>query len=69
MGVKTYIANIQTETNLDEENSLVYNHDKARVLVTVIATFNEHMEQIVEEHGRQHVVTSSLKPGINKFAD
>ena len=28
MGGKTYVTNIQTKTNQDEENSLVYNHDK-----------------------------------------
>ena len=61
--------NTQTETNQDEENSLVYNHDKARVLATVITTFNEHMEHIVEEHRQQHVVTCSLKAGIKKFGD
>ena len=36
MGGKTYVMNVQTKTNQDEENGLVYNHDKARVLVTVI---------------------------------
>ena len=61
--------NIQTETNQDEENGLVYNHDEARVLATVITTFNEHMECVVEEHGQQHVVTYSFKAGINKFDD
>ena len=66
MGGKAYIMNIQTKTNQDEEKGLVYNHDKARVLATVITTFNEHMECVVEEHGQQHVVTYSLKAGINK---
>ena len=61
--------NVQTETNQDEENGLVYNHDKARVLVTVITTFNKHMECVIEEHRQQHVVTYSLKAGINKFGD
>ena len=51
MGGKTYVMNIPTETNQDEENGLVYNHDKARVLATVITTFNKYMEYIVEEHG------------------
>ena len=69
MGVKTYVTNIQTETNQDEENGLVYNHDEARVLVTVITPFNKHMEHVVEEHRQQHVVTYSLKAGINKFGD
>ena len=41
--------NTQTETNQDKDKSLVYNHDKARVLTTVLTTFNEHMECIVEE--------------------
>ena len=69
MGGKTYVTNIQTKTNQDEENCLVYNHDEARVLATVITTFNEHMEHIVEEYKQQHVVTYSLKAGINKFGD
>ena len=61
--------NIQTETNQKEEKGLVYNHDEARVLATVITTFNKHMECVVEEHRQQHVVTHSLKVGINKFGD
>ena len=61
--------NIQTETNQDEEKGLVYNHDDARVLATVIIMLNKCMEHIVEEHGQQHVVTYSLKAGINKFGD
>ena len=61
--------NIQTETNQDKEKGLVYNHDKARVLATVFTTFNECMDHVVEEHGQQHVVTYSLKAGINKFGD
>ena len=61
--------NVQTETNRDEEKGLVYNHDEARVLATVITTFNEPMEHIVEEHGHQHVVTYCLKAGINKFGN
>ena len=61
--------NIQTKTNQDEENGLVYNHDEARVLVTVITTFNECMECVAEEHRQQHVVTYSLKAGINKFEE
>ena len=69
MGGKTYTMNIQTETSQDEDKGLVHNHDEARVLATVITTFNEHMECIVEEYGRQHVVTYSLKAGINKFGD
>ena len=48
MGGKTYVMNVQTKTNQGKENGLVYNHDKARVLVTVITTFNELMEHIVE---------------------
>ena len=64
-----YITNIQTKTNQDEDKGLVYNHDEARVLATVITTFNEHMEHIVEEHRQQHVVTYSLRAGINKFGN
>ena len=45
-----YVMNVQTKTNQDEEKGLIYNHDEARVLATVITTFNEHMECIVEEH-------------------
>ena len=61
--------NIQTQTNKDEDNGLVYNYDEVRVLVTVITTFNKHMDHVVEEHGQQHVVTCSLKAGINKFGN
>ena len=39
-----YVMNIQTNTNQDKEKGLVYNHDNARVLATVITSFNEHME-------------------------
>ena len=67
MGGKTYAMKIQTETNQDDDRGLVYNHDKARVLATVITTFNKHMEHAVEEQGQQCVVTYSLKAGINKF--
>ena len=42
---------VQTETNQDEDKGLVYNHDKARVLATIITTFNKHMEETVEEQG------------------
>ena len=61
--------NIQAETNQDEEKGLVYNHDEARVLTTVITTFNKHMEHIVEEHRQQYVVTNSLKAGSNKYGN
>ena len=67
MGSKTYAMNVQTETNQDKGKGLVYNHDEARVVATVITTFNEHMEHTVEEQGQQYVVTYSLKAGINKF--
>ena len=49
--------NVQTETNQDKDKGPVYNHDEARVLGTVITTFNEHMECTVEEQGQQYVVT------------
>ena len=60
--------NVQTNTNQDEdeEKGLVYSHDEARVLATVITTFNKCMKPVVEEHGPQHVVTYSLKAVINK---
>ena len=51
MGGKTYAMNIQVETNEDEDKGLVYNHDEARVLASVITTFNQHMECTVEEQG------------------
>ena len=51
----------------DEDTSLVYNHDEAIVLATVISTFNECMECTVEKQGQQYVVTYSLKAGIKKF--
>ena len=69
MGGKTYVTSMQTITNQHEPNGLVYSDDKARVLATVITTFNQCMEHIVEEHRQQHVVTYSLKPGINKLAN
>ena len=59
--------NIQTETNQDDDKGLVYNHDQARVLATVITTFNEHMECTDEDQGQQYIVTYSLKAGINRF--
>ena len=59
--------NIQAETNEDKDKGLVNNHDEARVLATVITTFNEHMECTVEEQGQQYIVTYSLKAGINKY--
>ena len=61
MGGKTYVTNIQTKTKQDddEKNGLVYNHDEARVLATVITTFNNHMEHIVEEH-RQACMLSPI---------
>ena len=61
--------NVQININQDEKKGLVYIHDEARVLATVITTFNKHMECIVEEQGQQHVVIYSLKAGINKFGD
>ena len=61
---KTYAMNIQTETNQDDDKGLVYNHDDARVLATVITAFNEHMECTVEEQGQQYVVTYSVKAGM-----
>ena len=59
----------QIETNQDKDQGLVYNHDEARVLATVITTFNKCMECTVEEQGQQYVVTYSLKAGINKFGE
>ena len=61
--------NVQTETSQDKDKSLVYNHDEAKALATVITTFNKHVECIVDKHWQQHVVTYSLKAGINKFGD
>ena len=69
MGGKTYIINIQTKTNKDKDGGLVYKYDEARVLVIVITTFTECMQHVVEEHRQQHVVTYSLKAGINKFGN
>ena len=65
MGGKMYAMNIQAETNEDEDKGLVYDHDEARVLATIITTFNEHIECTVEEQGQQYIVTYSLKAGIN----
>ena len=52
MGGKTYVMNTQTKTNQDEEKSLLYDHDEARVPVTVITTFNKCMDHAVEEQGQ-----------------
>ena len=56
--------NVQAEAHEDEDKGLVYNHDKVRVLATIITTFNEHMEHTVEEQGQQKALkarkTSSL---------
>ena len=62
-----YIMNVQSQTSQDKDKGLIYNHDEARVLATVITTFNECMECIVEDQRQHHVVTYSLKAGINKF--
>ena len=59
--------NIQAETNQDEEKGLVYNHDEARFLATVITTLNRQMECTVDEQRQQYIVTYSLKADINKF--
>ena len=58
--------NVQSETSQHEDKGLIYNHDKARVLATVITTFNKHMEHTVEQQGQHYVVTYSLKAGINE---
>ena len=52
MGGKTYVMNVQTETSQDKDKGLIYNHYEPRVLATVITTFNECMEHIVEEQGQ-----------------
>ena len=69
MGGKTYAMNVQTQTNQDKDKGLVYNHDEARVLATVITKFTQCMEHAVEEQGQQYVVTYSLKAGIKKFGE
>ena len=69
MGGKTHVTNIQTGTKENKDNYLVYDHNKARVLATVIPTFNEHMDCKGEEHGQQHVVAYSLNAGVNKFSN
>ncbi len=61
---KTYPSHVQTSV---EQPNLVYEHNEARVLATIITTFNERMDRSVEEHGQQYVVTYSLKQGIKKF--
>ena len=65
MGGKTYAMNVQTETCQDKDKGLAYINDEARVLATVITTFNKHIEHTVEEQGQQYVVTYSL----NKFGE
>ena len=61
--------NVQAESNEDKDKGLVCNHNEARVLATVITTFNEHMECTVEEQGQQFVVNYSLNAGINKLSE
>ena len=36
MGGKTYVMHIQAEMNQDKDKGLVYDHDEARVLATII---------------------------------
>ena len=69
MGGKTYTMNVQTETSQNKDKGLIYNHCEARVLATVITTFNEYMEHAVEVQGQQYVVTYSLKAGIYEFGE
>ena len=69
LGGKTYVMNVQTETTQYKDKGLVYNPDKARVLATIITTFNKQMECTVEEQGQQYVVTYSRKAGINKLVN
>ena len=52
-----------------QDKGLLYSHDEARVLVTIITTFNKCMECTVEEQGQQYIVTYNLKVGINKFSE
>ena len=59
--------NVQAETNEDEDKGLVYNHDEARVLATVITTFNEHMECTVEEQGQQYIKQKMLKVTLSRL--
>ena len=61
--------NIQAETNQGKDKGLVYNHDEAKVLPTIITTINKHMECTVEKQGQQYIVTYILKVGVNKFGE
>ena len=57
--------NIQAETNQDEDSGLVQIHDKARVLATVITTFNEHMECLKSKDNSTLSLIASRQASIN----
>ena len=58
--------NVQAETNQAEDIGLVYDQDEARVLVTIITTFNEQMECTVEGKDNSTLsLTASGQASIN----
>ena len=61
--------NIQAEAKQDEDKGLVYNHDEARVLATIITTFNKRMEHTAEEQGKQYISLSASRQASTNLAN
>ena len=61
------MTNVQTKTNQDKKKGLIYSHDEASVLATVITTFNEHMEHVVEEHGHSILSPTAFRQASIKL--
>lgn len=57
------VAHLQTQ----ETHEMEYTTTESRVIATIIDQFNDRMGETKIKYGNQHVVTYSLKKGINKF--
>eukprot|EP00977_Amphora_coffeiformis_P022931 scaffold11877_cov125-Amphora_coffeaeformis.AAC.1 len=53
----------------DPAPNMEYHHREAYVMAHIISTIKERLHIATVEHGSQHVVTYSLKKGIEKFKD
>eukprot|EP00977_Amphora_coffeiformis_P023701 scaffold13992_cov140-Amphora_coffeaeformis.AAC.1 len=53
----------------DPAPNMEYHHREAYVMAHIISTIKERLHIATVEHGSQHVVTYSLKKGIDKFKD
>ena len=63
---KTYSSNAQQTTSSSE--TMQYSKEQARVIATVMQTITDRLEKKRKiKHGKQFVVTYSLKKGIAKF--